>query len=298
MDLLLYVVLGVLLLASSFAATLVYNHKHHHPEIVVVDSRKGHVITGPRKVPPGGTPKPQMTRTEQAAFNAGRKDVVKGWIGWAKCTTATEREEEAAKHAEMRKTEKGRQQLETMQALARNGYGRRRWDSVYLTDHYGDSRKDKAEKLLSQVPTSEWSLHHLRDHLSEVSIYCMEDGSMSAAGEQRKRFTAAMITDRVSETYDPSKADVTAEYAYHEDHRTQARYLEGRAKGTEDIMDAITAARTRNREIGAASEAIAAANQRHAAALRALRETTQSTAAPDQHKDYDTQFKALEAGDQ
>lgn len=291
-----FLVLLVVGFASSFSATLVYHRKHRKElktvqGVVTTTAMSAAAKAVDRPVPKA---KQEMSKTERAAFAAGRKDVVEGWVNWTKYPTATEQEQEAERRRKMSETEEGRQKLTAMDALAK--HRRSSWDSTYLYSyHSGSNREEKSQELLSRVPTSGWSLSQLREHLNDVAIYARIEDTPNPGAQTRKRLVAAMITDRLDEPFDPSQAEVTAQYAYHDNHQVQARYLEGRAKGTEDIMDAITSARTRTREIGSASNAIAAANKRHAAALAALRETNQPTAARDQHADYEAQVRAIEA---
>lgn len=286
-----FIVLLVIGFLSSLSATLVYHRRNRQESIKKAASKA--VLTAGSKMVDREIPKAkqEMSKTERAAFVAGRTDVVNGWIAWAKYPTDTEREQERKRREKLNETEEGRQKLAAMDALAKHSS---RWDTGYRYGYPEHNRTDKAEQILAEVPTPKWSMKNLRDHLSSLAIYCTDGDAPTETVQTRQRLTAAMITDRLDETFDPSQTQVTAQYAYHDNHQVQARYLEGRAKGTEDIMDAITSARTRNREIGAVSNALAAANERHAAALAALRETNQPTAARDQHADYDAQVRAIE----
>lgn len=284
-----FVLFFIMGIASSATATFVYHRKHRAPKEAIV------FTTNPRKreLAPA---KPQMPKLERAAFDAGRSDVRAGWIKWAKYPTRSERDKKIAEEAELTKTEEGMARLEVARIMNRS---QSHWGQRYRSGRYQSvspmyDREAAVDKMMAQVPTAEWSMEDLQEHLSDVGIYGAGSDTTVRGLADRVMLTAALITDRRDESYDPATADISPKFVYHEDHKVQARYIEGRGKGTEDIMDAITAARTRVRDISSAGNALAAANARHAAALAALRETNQPTATRDAHKDYDEQVRAIE----
>ncbi|MFI7480894.1 hypothetical protein ACH9EU_00615 [Kocuria sp. M1R5S2] len=149
---------------------------------------------------------------------------------------------------------------------------------------------------LAEVPKAEWDVSRLRAH--GRSVWALRDVARPTAlhreVEERLDRMAAMISDWNDQEFDTRLGQTSDEYLYHPDREIRAAYLEGGAEGVEAVIDAITAARARAREDAATRAAADALAQQRNAALRALRETQQSTEARDAHAAWDEQARKLE----
>ena len=206
-----------------------------------------------------------LASIEAQALAAGIRDVHQGWIEWA-ADPLTYVEWAGA-------------------VTAADGTGYRAPSPM----HHDDDQEVRA--ALEQQPRYSWGLADLRRYMGDLRRFQAEGGlyAFTRANQISSRLTeaAAIITDLRDDTYDPSRASTTGTWAFHKTASVRAAYLSGRGTGTEAIMEAITKARTDAREIDAAGKSIAAANERHAAALRALRETNRITESRDAHADFD-----------
>lgn len=214
-----------------------------------------------------------LSSAEAQALAAGIRDVYQGWITWAAETP----ERDLQGYEEW---------AEAVAHKAREGY--------WAPSPMSGSDDDQLDTVLEQQPRYTWGLDDLRQYMAELRHHQQRKGQhvFMRASKISSRLTeaAAIITDLRDDSYNPGRAPTTGTWAFHKAPSVRATYLAGRGTGTETIMDAITNARIMAREVDAATESIAAANERHAAALRALRETGPSVSARDQHADFDRQL--------
>ncbi|MFI7494101.1 hypothetical protein ACH9D2_05185 [Kocuria sp. M4R2S49] len=151
-------------------------------------------------------------------------------------------------------------------------------------------------ELLAAVPTADWDLEQLRRH--GRAVWARRGGTPGHHRrpdvEARLDRVAAMISDLTDEEFDTHRGQADDQYLYHPDREVRAAYLEGGAQAVETIMDTVTAARVQAREDAAAKAAADSLAQQRNAALRALRETRQSTETRDAHAAWEAQARQLD----
>jgi heme exporter protein D len=151
-------------------------------------------------------------------------------------------------------------------------------------------------ELLAVVPTADWDLAQLRKH--GRAVWARRGGApgqhLRADVEARLDRVAAMISDLTDEEFDTHRGQADDQYLYHPDREVRAAYLEGGAQAVETIMDTVTAARAQAREDTAAKAAADSLAQQRNAALKALRETRQSTETRDAHAAWERQARQLD----
>ena len=151
-----------------------------------------------------------------------------------------------------------------------------------------------AERL-AVIPKAAWNVAQLRTHGRAVwALRGVSEGTRSHRDvESRLDRVAAMISDLTDEEFDSARGQKNDQYLYHQDREVRAAYLEGGAKGVEAILETISAARAQAREEAAARAAAESLAQQRNAALRAMRETQQSTETRDAHAAWDAQAREV-----
>ncbi|MEX5296061.1 hypothetical protein QYM41_12360 [Kocuria sp. CPCC 205268] len=151
------------------------------------------------------------------------------------------------------------------------------------------------DELLAVVPKGDWDLAQLRRH--GRAVWARRGGTpgrhLRPEVEARLDRVAAMISDLTDEEFDTALGQSDDQYLYHPDRAVRAAYLAGGAQAVETIMDTVTAARVRAREDAAARAAADSLAQQRNAALKALRETRQSTETRDAHAAWEAQARRL-----
>lgn len=153
-----------------------------------------------------------------------------------------------------------------------------------------------ADELLAVVPKTDWDLAQLRKH--GRAVWARRGGTpghhLRPDVEARLDRVAAMISDLTDEEFDTGLGQTDDHYLYHPDREVRAAYLEGGAQAVETIMDTVTAARVQAREDAAAKAAADSLAQQRNAALKALRETRQSTETRDAHAAWEVRARQLD----
>lgn len=269
--------------------------------VLVVSYFSAHFRTPiPRERSASTRERPARTIPEDLAHKAGVVDVFEGWVEWARTRTAAELAAERQTYdewsAQERSAERARREMEKIKLRANGGI-------VYREPSPMNDPDENLAELLNQQPKPGWGLEDLRQYMTMLTAQkSVREKSRESMGKPPAEIhariveAAAIVTDLRDETYDPADAPQTSKWAFHNDAGVRAAYIEGRGAGTEKIMDAITSTRTRLREIDQAGLSIEAASARHAAALRALRETNPQTSARDAHAEHDAAMREI-AGD-
>jgi hypothetical protein len=152
------------------------------------------------------------------------------------------------------------------------------------------------DELLAVVPKADWDLAQLRRH--GRAVWSRRGGTpghhLRPEVEARLDRVAAMISDLTDEEFDTALGQNDDQYLYHPDRQVRAAYLEGGAQAVETVMDTVTAARAQAREDAAAKAAADSLAHQRNAALKALRETRQSTEIRDAHAAWEAQARRLD----
>ena len=150
-------------------------------------------------------------------------------------------------------------------------------------------------ETLAVLPKAFWNITQLRTH--GRAVWALREASQGTRFHQdvesRLDRVAAMISDLNDEEFDSARGQNNDQYLYHRDREVRAAYLEGGAKAVEAVLETISAARAQAREEAAARVAAESLAQQRNAALRAMRETPQSTETRDAHAAWDAQAREV-----